>query len=898
MTTDNIFIAGAADGSLVSAFEGLPPWATQATLEDIKGLISKSNGIQAQTLSSLAKSMGGSGLSPDDIKEVNTQLELMGKNLVEEDKEFKTKTKKRWQENDDNHKKGLASIKDILSAETKLLGVSLSLGAAFDIVEKTFIASVNTFDALHTAGVNMVGGFDGAKDGFESLQQLTALTGIRYTELAKTMVKFSTSVNNFGTAKFAKTMAGASTELRKFGYTTQETGDLLGAYLDAQRAYANENQKSQQDTQNDLIRFGKNINNLSMATGMSKDKILENYQALSKTVDANILSTKTGDAASEATLTFISSMKDQNLGKQLLSMMTDTIKPLNSTFSALQKSGNGAFAQKEMNMLKSLEGMDAEQKAKSMAEFGKANEAEIRQMILRNRTLEARGNADATAASAHGNALLQESKIYNAMSDEDRKKLQITSEATTRLKSSWERFLSAFQIFLAPTMTILDGISSVLEILNSIILDTQMVMGQISKAFQGFYGMISPIFIGIGEKFTQFENWISKTFPSFSKNLSGIGDTIATAKHELIGFAGIAALLAGAGLLMYKLVTTFMGSLSILKSVGGAGGIAGAAGGGAGKAAGGGMLGGLGKGLGELGKGLGEMLGGLGTGVGKAIEGILKGLAAGLAAMANPAILVGAAILSGSIAIIGAGIAAATWLMGAALPKFAEGLMAFDDIDGDNLISVAKGIGALGLAMGVFSVGFAAGGLASAIGAIGNTIAKLFGGGSMLDQLKQFASLGDKLGESATAIGTITHSIFALSNTVSSFNIGGLRKIVDTINSIDLLKAAAFGIIGSINSPRGNISGISTNTGIDPTAPKPSTIDSPSSSEPPMGVDQTAAPKINESSKPLDGIKKPAASTDINSTLAFQSSLLEQILLSTNNLVSVNKDILKATKNQ
>jgi len=135
------------------------------------------------------------------------------------------------------------------------------------------------------------------------------------------------------------------------------------------------------------------------------------------------------------------------------------------------------------------------------------------------------------------------------------------------------------------------------------------------------------------------------------------------------------------------------------------------------------------KAAGNAGKGIGSFIGNMGSG-------LMEGAAAGLKAFANPKILLGATILSGSIAIIAAGVAGATALMGLALPLFSEGLKSFADIDGANLVQVAKGIGAVGLAIAAFGAG-------AAVGAVGNTIANLIDllpGKSPLEKLKEFAS--------------------------------------------------------------------------------------------------------------------------------------------------------------
>ena len=186
------------------------------------------------------------------------------------------------------------------------------------------------------------------------------------------------------------------------------------------------------------------------------------------------------------------------------------------------------------------------------------------------------------------------------------------------------------------------------------------------------------------------------------------------------------------------------------------------------------VSGGAGSAAGAAGGGLGKALGGIGPGIG----GILEGLANGIKAFANPQILLGAAILSGSIAIIGAGIAAATWLLGKALPTMAEGLKSFADIDGDNLVDVAKGIGALGLAFGAFGAG-------SALGQAGNTFSQLWGGIT-----KMFGG-NDLLGSITTTLKTLTPEIDNLTNLGN-----GLQKLGDgmmaygkAVASIDIAKA-------------------------------------------------------------------------------------------------------------
>ena len=194
----------------------------------------------------------------------------------------------------------------------------------------------------------------------------------------------------------------------------------------------------------------------------------------------------------------------------------------------------------------------------------------------------------------------------------------------------------------------------------------------------------------------------------------------------LVGvFAGpkiIGAIASGAGSLMSNMAG------GILNKIPGLGG-----GGGAPKV--GTKMAGGGKAMAGAGKGLGGFIGGLG-------EGVMKGAAAGLSAFGagNVKILLGAATVAGVITAIGAGIAAAAWLTGKALPSFIEGIKGFEELDGTKLIDAAKGMAAISGAMAAFGAGTAVAGLGSLVGGITSGLAGLFGGETdPLAQMKKFS---------------------------------------------------------------------------------------------------------------------------------------------------------------
>jgi hypothetical protein len=190
--------------------------------------------------------------------------------------------------------------------------------------------------------------------------------------------------------------------------------------------------------------------------------------------------------------------------------------------------------------------------------------------------------------------------------------------------------------------------------------------------------------------------------------------------------------------------------------------------------------------LGKFGAGIKSILTGLGQGAGGLIEGVLKGIAAGIGAFGNPKILIGAGILAGSIVVIGGAVAAATWLMGKALPTFAEGLKAFDGIDGNALVQVGKGAGALGLGLAAFGAGSGLASAGSIISNVADGFIKFFGGKTTLDQFREMAELAPKLKSGAEGITTFSKSMGELL-------LLDIKKIDALANSMEKLQSATSG---------------------------------------------------------------------------------------------------------
>lgn len=829
MADNNVFITGAASGALSEALTGLPEWATEATLKRIETVLRKS-AVSADQTAKILKALAGKQLSAAEMQKLNEEMKQYQKNLKDANRQRK-RDNEEDAKNADTRKKYRQQEYQSLTTSQKVLGTLASMAM---VIKGVYEENIKTFDDLYASGVNVVGGFDNVSNGFEGLQQIAIQTGVRYTELSATMQKYSSAVNVVGAANFAKTIRSSSTELKKFGFDAKQSGELLGQYLDIQQGYSEIGSKSQQQMTEDLTNFGKKVTGLSMATGIAKNKLLENVAAMSKSIEATILNSQVGGAAAENTLMFVNSFKDQKVGQAFLRMMTDTIKPLNTTFQNFQKLGMGGFGQKMMAFVQSTKGLDPGEAMKRTVRFARTNEAEMNKMVKQaNLYRQAGMEAEANAVMELVTGLRQQAAAYKDYSEADMEKMQKASEASKGLSTAIEKLKSRLQILFSPLTLVIEGITMALDV----------IMMPLEK--------------------------LAENFPKFT---SGLGAAIFV----------IGGLVAVVGLLRSKLA-----SLIAYWLKGGGGAAGGAAGGLAGKAGGGvGALGGgVGKGIGALGEGFGKLLSSVGTGGGKLIEGIMTGIANGIGAFANPKIIIGAAILSGSLILIAAGVGVSAVIIGKSLPYLAEGIKSFADIDGENLLSVAKGIAALGGALALFGAGSVMGSVGSVFSNMVDGIGSFFGAKSPIEKFKEFASMGPGLEIAATAINSLASGLANFASVLNNLKLDSLSGLVENINKIEISKALAFAAIGAIGS-------FATAS---PRAPASTSLSSPSKVASSDGVQEQATPK--ETTGALGpGIEKQSGDTSLANMMATQNALLEQLLHTSDKILSTNADILKYTR--
>jgi hypothetical protein len=222
-----------------------------------------------------------------------------------------------------------------------------------------------------------------------------------------------------------------------------------------------------------------------------------------------------------------------------------------------------------------------------------------------------------------------------------------------------------------------------------------------------------------------------------------------------------------------------------------------------GESGGGGLLGGIGLGM----KALGSGIQGLMSGAGKGIAAFLRGLAIGLASLANPATLVGLGAITLSIMGIGKALEMAAPFMEAfapvlmkvvetiqtvfvaAIEKIPETIRAIGEvimgvigaisdsivavidaitssierlaaIDGSNLLQVGAGLVAVAAGMAAFGAG-------SAVAGVGNLVGGLLGavtpGGSAIDQIMKLGNNGPNIEKAGVGVEKLAAGMSAFS---------------------------------------------------------------------------------------------------------------------------------------
>lgn len=178
-----------------------------------------------------------------------------------------------------------------------------------------------------------------------------------------------------------------------------------------------------------------------------------------------------------------------------------------------------------------------------------------------------------------------------------------------------------------------------------------------------------------------------------------------------------------------------------------------------------------------------------GQGAGAIIRGIMTGIAGGISAFGNPKVALGAAILAGSVLVIGAAIAGATWLMGGALNKLHEGLSKYQEISGERLTQAGNGMMAIAKGVGAFALLGTGATISSLFNSIAEGVITFFGGKTPLQKMVEFAKEGPNLEKGSKGIKSMVDALKDL----DKINGPSIKQAIDGLNQLaELSKTGGF----------------------------------------------------------------------------------------------------------
>ena len=537
--SDSVHISSISSEALKAGLSDVPAWATQKTAEDIDSSLKQMLGMQTAVFSRIAGA--SSSGSSDDV---------MGQILKDADKELDNnkQQQKYWKEREPAQAKNISGLKGVATTSAATAFVFSALADAGTHALQLFKQSITVFDKMSMSGVNVVAGFDDVSNGFKSLQHLTVLTGVRFSELEGAIIKYSTAINSAGMGVFAKTIGMSREGMAEFGFSAKESAELLGAMMTSQQSTGDISRRTAEENSKDLKKFGKTIFELSMATGLTNSAIMANYAALAASTTANVYAGQVSKSTAESTTAWLASFKNQNLAKQVLQLISAPVTALSDSFRNLTNVGMGGFAMRLTQFSKSTEGMSPEQRAQALKDFVSANRAELEQRKQHVTLLAQAGVEGAQASLDLITGLTQQADSIAPMSAKQREAMIATNKATTDFANQLERFKSQFAGFASlaiPTLnmftSVLSGINTSIEFVRDLIPESArdlvanlVAVGTVvATAFGSVFGILLPAAKLMGGAISMAGNALAWLINPVTKLIAGV--TLAWSAGTYIG---------------------------------------------------------------------------------------------------------------------------------------------------------------------------------------------------------------------------------------------------------------------------------------------------------------------------------------------------------------------------
>lgn len=679
-----------------------------------------------------------------------------------------------------------------------MLGIA---GMALDLIGRMYGRLVGVSDAMN----RVYGGGVLVSDGLAGLVTASSAAGLSIDKFADMLSRNGAVAVSLGSRNMTM-LAGRFSQMTRFGgnlMMNQEEG--MNAFLEVMEMMRVSGEmtglSNEQLTQRGVGLLN-NFNELAIATGRNRDELRKQTAELMRTpltslfsrllppdarrrftdLQANLLATFGG--ANDVAGRLSRAIERVGTAGGGFGLLEDDLKPLLAIVpgfgNALQdasigvRSGRITQQQAIENLAKSFDNLNEGQ----LRMLSQANPqlAAFVEQILQGREQSKRAQ-EQLREEARSRGITLETLMEERRQTEERMKairggINSASAALTRLGNSFSQIAANLSGILIPIMDVftvgIRVVAGAFEILAK-------VVGVVADGFGAIHRFISTA----GGLFTAEDGGSNQ----FASAVTTVG---------MVGILGIAALAipavlaklgAGAALGTLASVAGLVAGRVGLSRLGG-GAAAGAAAG-AGKTA--------------AAAGAASRVGGFLGSMGPAAGGIMSSMADGLKSMGagGAAILKGAGVVAGVIAILSVGIGASAFILGSTLPKLADGLKPFAEIDGGNLIQTGLGMTSLSAGLLALTGANIATGLGNLLGSILS-----FGQQDPVERLRRFADIGPPLQVAASAISHLAEALFLLRETDIA-GIRGFEQLASGLSSLTSLDLASLsGVTALLNASR------------------------------------------------------------------------------------------------
>lgn len=750
-----------AEQSIIAGFgAGVKKWASEETAKEIANTIGELNKLsesQNKEISKLvketAKSAKDGKIDPKVAKELVDSMEELS-DEVEENTEAKRQNTR--QSNLFSDSLGFAA------SATKDLAVFMggTLISALGTVTGSILKQADMAVKLNQAGINLTSTTGDIESGIATFGDAARTARLSFSELKGLTEEYSATMNRYGIQSFARMSNRVTRDLSHLGLVADESAELVAEYLKNQRFIAYTESMTQQQREQAAMNFVSELSEYSKVLGESRTEIAKAVsQSLEQVNVQGYLASLEGENAEAIRGVFrsvsarLGSEELSGLRDQLTQIMASQVPQRSELYGDLIKAAPDA-ADALLDLNQAAQAGDQAGVNRALEAFGSGIDGanvQLAQLIDEQ-------NSAAIAAINQYKRLQQLERESGGVDPE----ADNIAQAMARMQNSFRDVTNFFDYASSELFNdagfielFTDTFKEVSDILEENVPNLRTAFSNILKGVVPFVKQVIPVLETFGEWVKGWTEDLADDTEGFdlAESLSSIPSKIGTALLGVFGGTAIAAIIGGA------LATGIAGLLSrVAFGRGGSGGI----------------------------------FGNIFKGVGKGVGGALSALAAGLAAFgkAGPAVLKGAGILSAAIVIIGAGIAGATWIMGAALPKFAEGLKGFEELDGQNLANVGEGVMKLGAGLAAM----AAGRIGDLFAGVGEAIFEFFGGESNgpIEMLRQFSDIASEVGPGISQLGNALQSFVPnLSEMISSIaaaeniDVNNLEETLNSLTEID-----------------------------------------------------------------------------------------------------------------